>query len=728
MSLSSPPVLAVCVRQSLQAQLADWLRPWDCHFLPPGKPDRLVAALREAQSDLVILEESPGHPELDYALCCRLQEHERTAFIPIVIVAAGDGEYFTRQRSFVAGIVEVLKQPLTGADITRSVSKALETRHSWEQLTEDNLLCGKIEICKASFRKPEPPLGGHLPKISAQAFADFKEILAKHQTQPENTRGFSGIPCWQLYETASATGIPSWRVAHQIAEFTGIPYLDGIMPHQLVFGPMPSWFCFQHAVAPFINQMGKPALALANPFECELIELLRKLGHLTEETVCYVTEPENIRKFAPAKPAVICREGEQQCLSSDELEGRPTPALAEYLLESAVARRATDIHIEPKASGSVVRLRIDGDLHDIIFFEKAKTAQQLISRFKILGEMDIAETRQPQDGGLATRVRNKNFALRLSTTCTPDGECLKIRILEPEASVKELMTLGMNKEQCRKVDAIATRTSGMLLLVGPAGAGKTTTAYSLLTHVPWQTKNIISAENPIEYKIPFVSQHQVHEKAGISYEILLKASVRQDPDILFIGEIRDPVSAQIAVEFASTGRLTLTTLHAINATAALFRLECFGLSRGVLAENICAIIAQRLLKCLCPVCKTIRPLRANEQQIFACLGAAVPSDGGYPVGCAHCNFTGYYGRTGVFEILTVDQKLVEMIRRNVPQSEIRQELRRDGIQLLSEHALDKVKNYLCSPQEVITGVFQEELEALPACPSRSIPFPRPEKS
>lgn len=246
--------------------------------------------------------------------------------------------------------------------------------------------------------------------------------------------------------------------------------------------------------------------------------------------------------------------------------------LADRLIARAIADRASDIHIEPKGTETVVRLRVDGDMREIVALKK-DTSLMVVSRLKAMAGMDIAERRRPQDGVIEMKVNGQAYKLRIATTATPDGESLIMRVLEPGANAKPLEDLGMTPDQVETMRAMASATQGLILVVGPTGSGKTTTIFSMLSQVDTRSRSLISVEDPVEYRIPFANQQQVNDKAGITFESLLKLAMRQDPDILFLGEVRDPFSAKASMDFASTGHLTISTLHTSNATSAVFRLE-----------------------------------------------------------------------------------------------------------------------------------------------------------
>ena len=365
--------------------------------------------------------------------------------------------------------------------------------------------------------------------------------------------------------------------------------------------------------------------------------------------------------------------------------------LTNNILHTAVAERASDIHFEPKEESMIVRFRVDGDMKDIFNLTR-EAGIMSVSRLKVLGEIDLAEKRKPQDGAFDATIGNRRFRLRLATTSTLYGESLIVRLLEPYTKPRDLSRLGMTNEQAETVRSLASRSHGLALVVGPTGSGKTTTIYSLLASIDSQSRSLISVEDPIEYVIPHANQQQVNEKRGLTFENLLKSSVRQDPDILFIGEIRDQTSARIAVDFASTGHLTISTLHTTNATTAIFRLERLGIVRTIMADTILCVVAQRLLKRLCPHCKRVEPISPQEIDLLSPFSPHLPSEVAHPVGCPICDNTGHLGREGVYEVLRFDPEISDMVRSGKPISEIRRFSWERGNWLMGHHACKRWKS------------------------------------
>ena len=298
--------------------------------------------------------------------------------------------------------------------------------------------------------------------------------------------------------------------------------------------------------------------------------------------------------------------------------------------------------------------------------------------------------------------------MRLATVGTPFGESIIIRIFNPQASVITLPELGMNENQINRMAEIARSNRGLLLVVGPTGSGKTTTLYSLINTIETHTRSLISIEDPIEYTIPYANQMEINERINVTFESLLKSAMRQDPDILFLGEIRDKYSAGMAVDAACTGHLTLSTLHTLNATTAIFRLERLDISRSDLAEGLLGVIAQRLVRKLCPYCKDIRDITDKAIELLKDFTQDIPQKVGHPVGCIKCSNSGYYGRVGIYEILSINTHVADMIRRGLSIADIRAFLFQDGEKLLFHHALEKIRETTISVQEAFSAILGEE--------------------
>lgn len=667
-------------------------------------------------------------PEADcYALCGMLQSHPATAQIPVVVATGSSDPLASVQRYFMSGIVESLEEPFETTQLIDLARRLTETAQLWRDLESGCVTTHKLRIClsalhfQASADSGEPGEGLR-QQVTPLKYGTFKELLVTGEgLAPEDAGRLLAAPPFQLYEASARSGIARPQLARQIAEFIGTKYIRYITPEQVIPGVLPPRFCRANRVLPVRMKPGRYSLVMSNPFEWELIAYLQELNILRQDTQVFITKPENILKFfedtegGPEHDAYEEHGGkgagaEEPAGDKEQvplLEKGSAEELTTHILAAAVQRRASDIHIEPKTLGYLVRFRIDGDLHDFTFLKEA--GGRLISRFKVKGGMDIGECRKPQDGTLSLVIRNEHYNLRLATSSTPNGESMIIRLLHTDVRVKDVMGLGMSDRQARLIKDLTGRKAGLILTVGPAGSGKTTTVYSILSHIDCLSRSLLSVEDPVEYTIPFATQQQVNEKSGLTYEALLKASVRQDPNVLFIGEIRDQASAKIALDFTSTGHLTLSTMHTSNATTAIFRLERLGIPRPVIAENVLAIIAQRLLKCLCPYCKKIEPITAEEKEMLSSFVTDFPEKVGHPVGCRRCSRSGYLGRTGLYEVVYFDKQVAGLIRDNVPISEIRKMLRDRGDFLIFTHAMEKIRDGICSVPEIFAGLLIEEV-------------------
>jgi general secretion pathway protein E len=370
----------------------------------------------------------------------------------------------------------------------------------------------------------------------------------------------------------------------------------------------------------------------------------------------------------------------------DSQNDAPLIRLINALLTQALREGASDIHIEPFESRSVVRLRIDGILCDLI--EPARALHTaIVSRIKIMAQLDIAEKRLPQDGRIALRAAGKPIDVRVSTIPTGHGERVVLRLLDKQAGRLDLARLGMDPSTLAQMDALIHEPHGIILMTGPTGSGKTTTLYAALSRLDPKALNIMTVEDPIEYDLDGISQTQTNSRIDMSFARALRTILRQDPDVIMIGEIRDLESAEIAIQASLTGHLVITTLHTNDAVSAVTRLVDMGVEPFLLASSLIGIGAQRLVRKLCLACR--EPLQPDAAQVRS-LGLD-PASGHYhtPRGCPACNRSGYKGRTGIYELLSVNDELRRLIHDRVDEQTLREHasacgmgsLRADGMRL-----------------------------------------------
>ena len=343
----------------------------------------------------------------------------------------------------------------------------------------------------------------------------------------------------------------------------------------------------------------------------------------------------------------------------------PVVKLLQSIFEDALNSRASDIHIEPDESVLRIRQRIDGVLVEQIMNEK-RIAGALVVRLKLMSNLDISEKRLPQDGRFNLRLRKHNIDVRLSTMPIQHGESVVMRILDQTEGVKPLESSGMPDDYLARFRFQIRRPHGLVLVTGPTGSGKTTTLYGALTELNLPEKKIITVENPVEYRLPRISQVQVHEKIGLDFAKVLRASLRQDPDILLVGEIRDSDSAEIALRAAMTGHLVLSTLHTNDAVTSALRLVDMGVDPYLVATSLKAIVAQRLVRRICDSCTTTYTLSEQDKKLLHMLipDYSGPTNFRIGQGCPHCFNTGYKGRVGVFELLELNDDMTNALRDN----------------------------------------------------------------
>jgi len=379
--------------------------------------------------------------------------------------------------------------------------------------------------------------------------------------------------------------------------------------------------------------------------------------------------------------------------------------IVDWLWQYAFEQRASDIHIEPRRDMGLVRFRIDGVLHQV-YQMPMSVLTAMTSRIKILGRMDVVEKRRPQDGRIKTRVASgKEVELRLSTLPTAFGEKLVMRIFDPEVLVRNMAELGFSEQDEARWHAIAGRPNGIILVTGPTGSGKTTTLYSTLKQLATPEVNVCTIEDPIEMVEPAFNQMQVHPAIDLGFAEGVRALMRQDPDIIMVGEIRDLQTAEMAIQAALTGHLVLSTLHTNDAPAAITRMLDLGVPAYLLNATVLGIMAQRLVRILCPHCKEAHPPTPEEEEIWDHLvnpwKAPRPRVFHRPVGCIECRMTGYMGRIGLYEILLMSPELRKTLSGGIDLARIREQAIREGMKPLRLSGALKVAAGITTLAEVL---------------------------
>lgn len=390
---------------------------------------------------------------------------------------------------------------------------------------------------------------------------------------------------------------------------------------------------------------------------------------------------------------------QKQQTEDEDVTNSPIVQLVKSIIEQAARQRASDIHIEPLEEKVRVRYRIDGALHEKSIYDR-NLLSAIVTRVKIIGGMDISEKRRPQDGRITMMIDRKEYDIRVSVLPTVFGEKCVMRLAQKKALTMDKKTLGFTDEQLKLFDSFLSHPNGIILVTGPTGSGKSTTLYTAVNELNHENVNVITVEDPVEANMDGVSQVQVNNKADLTFANALRAILRQDPDIIMIGEIRDEETAEIAVQASITGHLVLSTLHTNDAPGTMTRLIDMGVESYLLADAMRGVIAQRLVRTLCPHCKEKRLALAEEKKM---MGIETMEEVYLyePKGCALCNDTGYYGRTGVYEMMPVTPSLRTEIARQVSTDEIRKAAMQEGMKTLHSEVVRLVREGVTSYNEML---------------------------
>ena len=385
-----------------------------------------------------------------------------------------------------------------------------------------------------------------------------------------------------------------------------------------------------------------------------------------------------------------------------ETDESPVVKLVNRILLKATRVGASDIHFEPYEDETVVRLRMDGELHEYTRIPPARYSE-VVARIKVLANLNVAERRVPQDGKFHVKVGQRDYDIRVSVVPTVFGERVVLRLLDKSGKLLTLQQLGLSEEDLKKVEEIISKPYGMVLVTGPTGAGKSTTLYAVLQKLKNPRKNIITIEDPVEYQIKGISQIQVNPKVGLTFAAGLRSILRQDPDIVMVGEIRDRETAQIAVQAALTGHLVLSTLHTNDAPSAVTRLADMEIEPYLIASALEGVIAQRLVRKICPHCKVeYKPSKEEIEKL------GLSPDGDYTFyrgkGCEHCMGSGYKGRIAIFEVLPFDEELKKLVTRTQDATEIRNFALQRGFKTMLQDGVEKILKGITTPQEVLAAV------------------------
>jgi type IV pilus assembly protein PilB len=499
----------------------------------------------------------------------------------------------------------------------------------------------------------------------------------------------------------------------------------------------------RHCAIPVARSGGKVRVAMSRPQDLAVVDELRfRLGAEIEPRLAFRQEilsaiakhyssrtreaafstalelaervdPEQIEFFTAAQSE---RHEEALREFQKELRGNVTPAvhLVSAILSAAAGKGASDVHIEQQATGTLVRIRVDGLLRELAQIPM-ELRTSLISRIKILCDMDIAERRVPQDGRLLARIAQTHYDLRVSTLPTQYGEKVTIRLLDPNSARVSFQDLGLCPDHIDTLRGVLKQPQGMVLVTGPTGSGKSTTLYAAMHLLRSPMVSILTIEDPVEYMMEGINQVQVNPRVGRTFANCLRSMLRQDPNVIMLGEIRDAETAEIAMEVSQTGHLVLSTLHTNDSVGAITRLLDLDIPAFLVTSSVTAIMAQRLVRKLCR-CKRKERIRADQSAELAAAGVAeLPEFLHLPVGCKECDQSGYRGRIGVYELLVMDDVIRDAISSGSRDDQIRTLARSLGMRFMEQDALEKVTGGVTTLEEVMRVVPFDDLNSINRC-------------
>lgn len=520
------------------------------------------------------------------------------------------------------------------------------------------------------------------------------------------------------------SGIISKKEMMQLlSEEVGVPYIDleGKSFDPSIVAMLSEEISRKHKLVTIGKKNDKLIVAMANPLDVFVHDEIKiKTGYEIEPYLAFSDDigkvldsvygiTENWQQMIgeiTSLPVTAVEEDIEEIeitKSISESHEAPVIALVNLIMLRAIKEGASDIHIEPYGDKLLkVRYRIDGILHDVMTPPRS-LHMAIISRIKIMSNLNIAERRLPQDGRIKVQVQGREVNFRVSTIPAINGESTVLRILDPAQIMLDLKSIGFSDDNFKKYQNLIMKPNGIILVTGPTGSGKSTTLYATLNILNSTEKKIMTIEDPVEYRLDGINQLQAKPKIGLTFAAGLRSFLRQDPDIMLVGEIRDRETAEIAIQAALTGHLVLSTLHTNDAPSSVIRLIDMGIEPFLISSSVIGILAQRLVRKICPYCKKEVPLTKEIKMVMEEFNIA-PEEIRlfYGEGCPHCKRTGYKGRTAIFELMVVNEHIRELIYRNAPLAEIREvAIKKNGMITLKEDGLRKIREGVTTLEEVM---------------------------
>ena len=557
----------------------------------------------------------------------------------------------------------------------------------------------------------------HDPNLDLRAIPDVTvDLLAEGGIAERATMlallGDGPLRAADIHRLVEAQMADPDALAALLAQLCDVRLLDGeaVRDCQPALAGLSLRFLTENWLVPLTDADGEVLIGALHPGDMEPIEaLVAALGKPAE--LCAIPAPDIeacLQRLASsgeaeAGPATDRSTADAVAGLRDLASGAPVVVAVDDMMRRALDLRATDIHIEPMRGRLILRYRIDGVLR-VMPPPPAEMGEAIVSRIKVLAGLDIAERRKPQDGGMRMRVGERDVELRVATLASIHGETLVMRILQREGTLLDLTAVGLNERDRQSLLRLLDHTHGMIAVAGPTGSGKTTTLAAALSRLNDPGRKIVTIEDPVEYQIPGIVQAQIQPAIGLTFSAAIRSFVRQDPDVILVGEIRDGETAHVAIQAALTGHLVLTTVHANTSAAAFTRLRDLGVENYLLVGAVRGVVAQRLVRRLCDHCK--RPFTMTEAHLaaeprFAAVGFRAGETVHEAVGCPRCNGAGYRGRIAVFEILVLTDRVMELAAQGADNNRIEAAALQDGMSTMSDDAVDKARQGLTSPAEVV---------------------------
>ena len=693
--------------------------------------NRALQTLQSGKPDLILLDAMM--PGMDgYEVCARLRQNQELNSIPVIFVTSLEQKE-DKAKAFALGAADYITKPIQKEMLLGKVASHLETHARWKELDQVD------STTKQADPSPNVEVTPRSAGLLRSDFPQFRLFLAKQSAIPPGKQErILGLNQKDLYTLSSDLGLGDEQIVKWVAEFLQLPYLPTVGAEKVALGVLPPPFCKTNLVLPLTDEQ-KRTFVLSNPFNWELLRLLKKYETSSHPLHLCLTEPKNILAFfkggvssqqAPTAQVAISdiekklRERYQPAedtsatvLDGSTEESEPLIILVNQLIENAYTMGASDIHIEPWENEILVRYRVDGVMRIVNRFTPRTLIRPLVARLKIMSDLDISERRLPQDGRIVFKKytsRGFDFDLRVATAPMNHGEKVVMRILDKQKAIMPLINLGFSARNLALYRDKIETPYGMILHVGPTGSGKSMTLYAALNEVQTPEVNIQTCEDPIEYTLAGINQMQIHREIGLTFQRALRSYLRQDPDIILVGEIRDKETAEIAIEAALTGHLLLSTLHTNDAPSTVTRFIEMGIEPFMVSSSLVLICAQRLLRRLCKECKEEYQPNSDERQLIG-----VDHDTEVtlhrPKGCSACNGSGYKGRIGIHEILIPDDAMRKAINQHGITSEAlkRMAVENTDMTTLYWDAMEKARQGITSVEEALANVRRDEFDSRP---------------